>query len=86
MTNRGQPTSTYRSRRQRGSSSSESGRPRPESFVPSEHEDPVVDDAASHRYRALLSRAIQRHENAGRNGPLFLDPADPSARRFYLND
>ncbi|MFI8696830.1 hypothetical protein [Dietzia maris] len=86
MSNRGQPNSTYRARRQRGKRPSESFAQQPEPVVRAEHEDLVVDTAAIDRHRVLLARALQRHANAGRNGPLFLDPFDPSARRFYLDD
>lgn len=86
MSNRGQPNSTYRARRQRGNRPSGSFAQQPEPVVRAEHEDLVVDAAAIDRHRVLLARALQRHSDAGRNGPLFLDPFDPSARRFYLDD
>ena len=53
MSNRGQPSTTYRARRQRGKRPSESFAQQPEPVVRAEHEDLVVDSAAIDRHRAL---------------------------------
>ena len=86
MNNRGQPPPAYRARRQRGNRHhAGAGQERSAPIVPTEDVgQDVIDDGVIRRYRESLERALQRHAEAGRSGPLFLDPADPGSRRFYL--
>lgn len=88
MNNRGQPPSAYRARRQRGNRHhAGSGQQNSSPVVPTDDVDQdVIDGGVIHRYRESLERALQRHASAGHNGPLFLDPADPGSRSFYLRD